>query len=160
LPAVADAGAMMATGALVFGIDTQSNNMSSGTTVLTTDLNGYISTTYKGTTYTNSYIDSGSNLFYFNDSTITTCPIGSGTNNTFFCPASELTLSATNTGASNAQSSVTFKVANAKTQFTNTSFTAFSNIAAPALAGQNKTFDFGLPFFYGRNVFTAIEGKN
>jgi hypothetical protein len=160
LPAIADAGALTATGALVFGIDTQSNNMSSGTTVLTTDLNGYITTTYKGSQYANSYIDSGSNLLYFNDSSITTCAIGTGTNNTFFCPSSELTLSATNSGANNAQSTVTFNVANAKTQFANASFTAFSNIAAPALSGQNQSFDFGLPFFYGRNVFTAIEGKN
>jgi hypothetical protein len=146
----------------VFGIDTQSNNGSSGTTVLTTDKQvGYISTVYKGKTYASSYIDSGSNLFYFNDSTLTTCPIGSGTNNTFFCPATETTLSATNEGANNAQSNVTFKVANAKTQFNaNPSFTAFNNVAAPAFSGQSDTFDFGLPFYYGRNVFTAIEGKN
>jgi len=163
LPSVADAGALSVTnGALVFGIDTQGNNGSSGTTVLTTDAQlGYIKTVYKGTTYASSYIDSGSNLFYFNDSTLTTCSIGSGTNNTFFCPATETTLSATNEGANNAQSNVTFKVANAQTQFnTNQSFTAFSNVAAPAFAGQKDTFDFGLPFYYGRNVFTAIEGKN
>jgi hypothetical protein len=24
----------------------------------------------------------------------------------------------------------------------------------------NKTFDWGLPFYYGRTVFTAIEGQN
>lgn len=163
LPTLADAGALSVTnGALVFGIDTQSNNMSSGTTVLTTDTQvGYIKTVYKGKTYASSYIDSGSNLLYFNDSTLTTCTVGSGTNNTFFCPATETTLSATNEGANNAQSNVTFKVANAKTQFTvNPSFTAFNNIAAPALSGQSDTFDFGLPFYYGRNVFTAIEGKN
>jgi hypothetical protein len=160
LPSIPDAGATGATGALVFGIDTQSNNMSSGTTVLTTDTQGDITTTYKGTRYTASYIDSGSNLFYFNDSSITTCAVGTGTNNTFFCPSSELTLTATNSGVNNAQSNVTFKVANANTQFANASFTAYSNIAAPALANQNQSFDFGLPFFFGRNVFTAIEGKN
>jgi hypothetical protein len=29
----------------------------------------------------------------------------------------------------------------------------------PALLGMG-TFDFGLPFFFGRNVYTAIEGKS
>jgi hypothetical protein len=162
LPALPDSGAASANGVLVFGIGTQGNNGLGGATVLTTDpQNGYITTVYKGTTYSQSYIDSGSNLLYFNDSMITTCAIGSGTNNTFFCPSAELTLSALNEGKNNAQSNVTFMVANAKTQFTNNaSFTAFSNIAAPALASQNETFDFGLPFFFGRNVFTAIEGMN
>jgi hypothetical protein len=161
LPSLPDAGAAMATGALVFGIGTQGNNALGSAIVLTTDQNGFISTVYKGMTYPDSYIDSGSNLFYFNDSSITSCPIGSGTNNNFFCPASELTLSAQNEGKNNSPSSVTFKVANAKTQFTNNAaFAAFNNIGAPALASQNQTFDFGLPFFFGRNVFTAIEGMN
>ena len=63
-------------------------------------------------------------------------------------------------GANNTQSNVTFKVANAKTQFnSNPSFTAFDNVAAPN-SDQSQTFDFGLPFFYGRIVYTAIEGKN
>jgi hypothetical protein len=36
-----------------------------------------------------------------------------------------------------------------------------SNSALPNLAGPNTgSFDFGLPFFFGRNVFTAIEGKS
>jgi hypothetical protein len=38
------------------------------------------------------------------------------------------------------------------------SFSAFDNVAAPQIAGGSQSFDFGLPFFYGRNVFVAIEG--
>jgi hypothetical protein len=40
-----------------------------------------------------------------------------------------------------------------------TTFSAFDNVAAPQGAGATQSFDFGLPFFYGRNVFVAIEGK-
>ena len=36
----------------------------------------------------------------------------------------------------------------------NPSDAAFSNLAGPNTGG----FDWGLPFFYGRNVFTAIDG--
>jgi hypothetical protein len=36
-----------------------------------------------------------------------------------------------------------------------------SDAAANGLAGPNAgTVDFGLPFFFGRNVYTAIEGKS
>jgi hypothetical protein len=162
LPAVPDAGAAQAKGTLVFGIGTQGNNGLGSATVLTIDpVNGFITTVYKGTTYPESYIDSGSNLLFFNDSSIATCSIGSGTNNSFYCPAAELTLSAQNAGQNNMPSTVTFNVANAKTQFTNNAaFSAFSNIAAPLFSSQGQTFDFGLPFFYGRNVFTAIDGMN
>jgi Protein of unknown function (DUF3443) len=54
---------------------------------------------------------------------------------------------------------VSFKVGNADTLFSsNPSFSAFNDMGAPNPDAQS--FDFGLPFFYGRNVFTAIEGKN
>jgi hypothetical protein len=47
-------------------------------------------------------------------------------------------------------------VQNADTLFSNTSASVF-----PGLAGPNAdTFDWGLPFFFGRNVFTAIESRS
>jgi hypothetical protein len=51
---------------------------------------------------------------------------------------------------------VNFDMANADTLFTtNPIDAAFDNVAAPdTLPG---SFDFGMPFFYGRNVFIAIE---
>jgi Protein of unknown function (DUF3443) len=157
---VADQGALTGSGVLVFGIDTESNNMLGSATVLTTDTLGFITVNYKGTPYIDGFIDSGSNLLYFNDS-ITTCNLGSTSNpQLFFCPASEESLSAINISANNVQSTVSFNVANAQTQFNNNpSFAAFDNVAAPYTADP-KGFDFGMPFFYGRNVYTAIQGKN
>ena len=35
---------------------------------------------------------------------------------------------------------------------------AYPQLAGPIGATQSQTFDFGLPYFYGRNIFTAIEG--
>ncbi len=160
MSSVPDAGSLTGTGVLIFGIDTQSNNMLGSATVLTTDaIHGYITVNYKGTQYPKSFIDSGSNLFFLND-TISTCNLGTASQpQQFFCPASELRLSAINMGANNMPSTVGFNVANASTQFSNNqSFTAFDNVAAPNPDPQS--FDFGMPFFYGRNVFTAIELRN
>jgi Protein of unknown function (DUF3443) len=157
LPSITDAGALMTTGALVFGIGTQSNNMLGSATVLTTDpLQGFITTTYKNKSYPDSFIDSGSNLYYINDSSITTCSIAS---QSFFCPGSEQNLSATNVGANNAQSNITFLIANANSVFNaNPTFVSFDNVGAPN--SDANGMDFGLPFFFGRFVYTAIEQHN
>jgi hypothetical protein len=156
LPAVADAGAVSVTGALVFGVGTQSNNGLGSATVLTTDDVGDITITYKSVAYPDSYIDSGSTLIGLNDSSIAVCGTAP---NQVFCPNSELSLSAINEGVNNIQSTVDFKIADAETLLSNNpSFTAFDNVAGPN--ADPKGFDFGLPFFYGRNVFTAIQGMN
>jgi hypothetical protein len=57
-----------------------------------------------------------------------------------------------------ASSSVSFNVANADSLFS-TSDAAFSDLGGPAPGGVSGAFDWGLPFFYGRNVYVAIEGK-
>ncbi|MGH8323408.1 MAG: DUF3443 family protein, partial [Steroidobacteraceae bacterium] len=163
LPSVPDAGSPTVTGALVFGIGTQGNNGLGSATVLTTDSMGDITVTYKGVAYPGGFLDSGSNLDYLVDGSITTCVLGSNSDPnsaTFFCPSSELRLSAQNEGVNGVESSVSFNIANANTQFNNNpSFTAFNNVAAPNTF-DTQGFDFGLPFFYGHNVFTAIQGMN
>lgn len=173
LPSIADSGSASPTGSLVFGIGTQSNNGLGSATVLTTNDSGFISVNFNGSTFSESFIDSGSNLLYFTDtnngtptgtSNINTCTINGQTpsqsNPSFFCPSSELSLSATNEGQNNATSTVSFNVANAQTQFNNDNgnYTAFDNVAAPNATADE--FDFGLPFFYGKKVFTAIQGMN
>jgi hypothetical protein len=65
---------------------------------------------------------------------------------------------ATLKGTNAATLTANFSVANADTLFSTTSYSSFSN-----LGGVNPDpigFDLGLPFFYGHNVFTAIEGNN
>jgi hypothetical protein len=48
-------------------------------------------------------------------------------------------------------------VANANLLLSNINSAAINGLAGPNSFGG---FDFGLPFFFGRNVFTAIEGKS
>ena len=163
LPAIGASGAATATGALVFGVGTETNNGLGSATVLTTDGSGFIDTKYKGVTYNQGFIDSGSNENFFDDATIPHC----GTTTYYYCPTSELTETAieqgvTSSGTGN-QASVTFYVMD-PTQLSG-SFAAFDNVAspfspAPQALTDNTDFDFGLPFFYGRNVFTVIENAN
>jgi hypothetical protein len=157
LPSVMGAQASVS-GSLIFGIGTRSNNGLGSATVYTLDPStGNITTTFNGTTYTNAgFIDSGSNGLYFLDSATTGIPTCASPLTFFYCPGSTQNLSATNRGANSASASFNFVVANAATLTTN-STTAVAN----GLAGPNSgTFDWGLPFFYGRNVYTAIEGRN
>jgi Protein of unknown function (DUF3443) len=159
LPTVPAAGAAPFTGSLVFGIGTESNNGLGTATVYTLDpIEGVFSVTYNNQTYDNSFIDSGSNANYFVDGSIPTCAsdtVGAG----FFCPTSTLNLSATNVATNNVSNTVAFSVANAGDLFNgNAAGVAFANLAAANPA--SDSFDWGLPFFYGRAVYTAIADQN
>lgn len=159
LPSPTTDGAVSATGALVFGIGTQSNNGLGSATVLTEDPTfGFVDVNFLATDYPSSYLDSGSNAMYFTDSNLSVCAsstAGSG----FYCSGASLT--ATITGNSGTQVAASFTVSDATTLFTaSPTGTVFTELGAPVFANSSGTFDFGLPYFYGRNVFTAIEGKN
>ena len=144
------------TGSLIFGVGTQSNNsvgMETVVPVSTSGTNaGYLTTVFNGATLSSSFIDSGSNATYFNDSSITVCTQAGFTN--FYCPPSADSLSAAFELASGSTASESFVVVSAETL--TVSLTAF-----PGLAGTNpapQSFDWGLPFFYGRQVATVIQG--
>jgi hypothetical protein len=71
----------------------------------------------------------------------------------FYCPPSIQSQSATIRGVNGTSIAVTFNVGNAEAL--NARFSAFSEVAGPNPGG----FAWGLPFFFGRTVFTAIEGQ-
>ncbi len=160
LPAVSPPGQTTVSGTLFLGIGTQSNNAVGSAAAYTTDSNGNFVVTYNSTNYPGS-ISSGSNANYFLDSTtVTQLPTCTGNFSQYYCPASTQSISATNVGTNNASSAITFSVDNAMDLFTNNPTFA----VLPTLAGPSKAvplrFDWGLPFFYGRNIFTAIERAN
>ena len=155
LPSAPSAGTTTLTGSLIFGIDTQSNNASGTETVVpiaTSGSNaGFITTVFSGTTYAESFVDSGSNGYFFTDSSLTPCTDSGFTD--FYCPSSTASLSGELQLASGT-STVDFDVASAE-QINATYF------VYPGLGGTNPTadsFDWGLPFYFGRRVATAIDG--
>jgi hypothetical protein len=150
-------------GSLTFGIATESNNALGSATVFGLDTNDNFITAYAGQTLNASFIDSGSNALFF-PSSITVCT----DNASFYCPASLTAQSAINEGATGTPiSTVNFSVDNADNLFhNNPSDAAFGTLAGPqgtantcSSSGGSCTFDWGLPFFYGRTVFTAIDGQ-
>ena len=152
LPAVAAGGAFSVTGSLVYGIGTQSNNGLGAAKVLTVDPLGNITTIFGGQSYPSSFIDSGSNGIYFLDAAASGLPLCPDSAD-FYCPATPQSLSATNRGANGVTIPAPFNVGNADTL--DSRFAAFNEIAGPNPGG----FDFGLGFFFGRSVYTAIEGQ-
>jgi hypothetical protein len=161
LQAIPTAGQTTASGTLTFGIDTQSDNLLGTAFVLTTDSSGNFTTTFNGQMLTSSFIDSGSNGLFFPDSSIPVCT-NSGSNpnaSDFYCPTSTLSLMATNENQAHLTSPVNFQVANEST--INSNFYADAALGGPAASNAQlgSYFDFGLPFFYNKSVFTAIDGK-
>jgi len=64
-------------------------------------------------------------------------------------------LSATNRGTNGVTGNVTFTIANADAIFANPIFFVSSGLGGP----NPGTFDWGLPFVFGRHLFTAIESQ-
>ena len=140
-------------GTLVFGVNTQSNNALGSASVFQMDSVGNFTTIYSGTSMSGSFIDSGSNGLYFpNLTNIATCTDG------FYCPSATLSLSAVMQGAPNLVSgasntqTVPFSIGYADSVNGSVSV----DFGAPGTAG---SFDWGLPFFFGRNVYVVQDGK-
>jgi hypothetical protein len=156
LPALSG-GAPSLSGSLVFGIGTESNNALAGSTVYTPNADGNFTTTYNGTPYSSSFIDSGSNGFFFLDSSVSGAPATCADNTAFYCPSSTTTITATNEGANQASGKVSFQVANADTLFANSADFVYGDLGG--IFNSPLGFDFGLPFFFGQNVFTGIQNS-
>lgn len=142
-------------GSLIFGIGTQSNNALGSATVYTLDANADFTTQYQGLSYSNSFVDSGSNAIFFLDNAATQIPVCPD-DNAFYCPTTVENLSAVTVGVNGSKGTIGFTVANADSLFSNANDAVFGQLAGP----NPNSFDWGLPFFYGRNVFTAIETKS
>ena len=154
-PAVPAGGAATVAGTLIFGIGTASNNGLGSAQVLTVDSEGNFTTLFDGQTLNTSFIDSGTNTLSFNDTSITQCT--SAETSGFFCPTTPVSLSAQNKGLNGVTSTVSFTVESADTLFAESSFSVFDDLATPGV--DNTSFDWGFPFFLGRNVFVALDGK-
>ncbi|MDR8398914.1 DUF3443 domain-containing protein [Paraburkholderia sp. USG1] len=154
LPTVSGA-AQSVSGQLVFGIGTQTNNTLGGAQVIgVSPSNGTFTTVQNGITYSRSILDSGSTGLFFQTSAL---PVCASPNNSYYCPVSTEQLSAMIKGVNGTTSAVNFSVGNA----TAIAQTYIGNSALPLLAGpafvRSTIFDWGLPFFYGRNVYAAVE---
>jgi hypothetical protein len=154
LPAASGSGPAVG-GSLILGIGTGSNNSVGSATVFQPDNYGNMLTTFKGQQYS-GFLDTGSNAYFFLDSNTTGIADCPSSDKGFYCPASPVSLSATNTSSKGGSfKTVNFTIANASQLFSNSSDDVF-----PTLGGPNpETFDWGLPFFFGRKVFFAIEGR-
>jgi len=156
LPAISSTGALSANGNMIFGIGTQSDNSLNSAQVEMADNTGSINVTYNGTTYSGSFIDTGSNGYFFLDSQTTQLPDCS--NNTapgFYCPNNPVLFNVITRGTNvGVAGNPTITVGNAATLINSPNY-AFNDIG-----GSNPgSFDFGLPFFFGRPVFIGIEGQ-
>jgi len=157
LPTVSG-GAQSVSGQLVFGIGTQSNNaLGSAQVIGVSPSNGTFTTVQNGTTYSSSILDSGSTGLFFQTSAL---PVCASPNSSYYCPVSTQQLSATIEGVNGTTSAVNFSVGNATT----IAQTYSGDSALPLLAGpafvKSTIFDWGLPFFYGRNVYAAVEQQS
>jgi hypothetical protein len=152
LPAVPAAGQASVTGQLVFGVGTQQNNtLPANATVIALDKYGTFTTQYKGQVFNQSVIDSGTLSYAFPDNTIPYSVLD------LYTPASSLNLSATiepNNG-SNAPLQMPFSIDNANTLMASGN-AAFISIGQYFSNGEDNMFLWGLPFFYGRDVYNVI----
>lgn len=172
LPTISSSGQSNVAGSLVFGIGTQSNNGVGSAAVFPTDPNyGTFYTVFGGSPLM-SYIDSGSNALYIlTDSTpgLSVCP---SPNDVFFC-SNVNNVSVQNEGVNGTpiENVGGVDIANADTLFVNNATaTAYSNLAGPSCSTTGnpdlpscsvvgESWDWGLPFFFGRNVYTGIESN-
>jgi len=132
------------------------------TTQTIPEIAGTFTATYGSTVFSGSSINSGSSAYSFNNfsgDNVTACAYSvHDPLQAVFCPPSPVTLDFTLEGANNVTVSTSINISN---------FNSFaSNYAVrPGIGyvstdfGATSSAVFGLPFFYGRNVYTAIENK-
>lgn len=150
---VSATGAGSATGTLVFGINTATNNKLAAAQIFQSDSAGDLNNSTFNGTKTSAFFDSGSNAYFFADSSISLC----GSNYSgFYCPgAGGLTRSVNLVGLNGVTATANIGILSAATLFSNGSSYAFNDLGGQeAMAG---SFDMGLPFFYGRYMYYGFD---
>lgn len=155
LPAVNQAGAISIDGTLTFGVGTQANNRFSSGNLLQPDLSHNFKTTVGTRSWTSSFIDTGSNGYYFDYTGLAPCDSPASH---FYCPGPQLTLGTKLEGDNHKPFDTSVVVTNALPMFTTPLKAALPTLAGPI--NLSNTFDYGLPFFYGRRVFVTIDAMN
>jgi hypothetical protein len=163
LPSIPTAGTPSVSGFLVFGIGTRANNGLGSAKVIPSDQSGFVTTNFpaEGTTY-KSFLDSGSNGIFFLNSSLSKLALCSGNLGSFYCPSTNTAFTASIPSKDGSAAPISFSVANAaKLSAANN---AFSNLAGPMPGYPTDPtmpgFDWGLSFYFGRSVFTAIETRS
>jgi hypothetical protein len=139
-----------ATGNLTFGLDTQPDNSLEGMIILPASATGgYFTASMNGTSYSMSFIDSGSTANFL--SLATPPPTDSSG---YFQPASPDVFDVSIPGATSQgySTSVTIAALHPTPQQS-----AYAFAGAPS--GWSQTLDLGLPFFFGRRVAMSIVGR-
>jgi hypothetical protein len=150
---ISSTGQASATGTLVFGINTATNNKLAAANVFTTDSSGDLNNSTFNGTKTTAFFDSGSNAYFFADGSL---PVCGGSYSGFYCPGSGQTRTVTLLGqTASPTATASIGILSASTLFGNGSSYAFNDLGGQvAMAG---TFDMGLPFFYGRYMYYGID---
>lgn len=155
LPQVPSGGAKSVDGTLVFGIGTRDNNVPIGVTTFPANNVGRFQTSYAvNGAPVESFIDSGSNAYFFTPPSGWSLPDCPSPNDIWFCPPSTQGFLAINIGSDGSQhGDVSFQVGNFNSLH-NSGNGVFNNVAGDGAGG----FDWGLPFFLGRDVYVGMEG--
>ena len=171
LPAVGSAGSTtVVVGTLTFGVATQSNNTPpAGTLAIVND--GTLSATGGtfaaaiGGTWSMAYIDSGTDVVYFDDTAdpqLTACP-GSGLYAGYYCPAAaqSLVFTLANTGSTAAVGTLPYTVVDASMVYGTTAI-AVGNVggadSSSSTGGGGGTIAFGLSAFFGHDMYFLFNG--
>jgi Protein of unknown function (DUF3443) len=156
LPSVDDnSGAVNPSGMLIFGVGTQQNNSIGGETIYAASDSGGLATVtgnVNGVSFPVTIFDSGTSTLAVTLNGIPECDESEAPG--FLCPTSTQALTAMITDANDANSMVNFSIANALSLFGNQGATAFDDMGG---VGVSNFLIFGLPFFYGRRMYFAIN---
>jgi len=151
-PASGIAGASNLAGTLTFGIGTQNNNRMPSQTRLAEGNSGNIQAIYNAQTYP-GYLDTGSISLYFPDASLPLCTQAGWTAS--YCPTSPTPLSMTLEGYGTTQTEqVNLTLENLFTAGNIDALSIGSN--ASVNVGSSAPIVLGLPFFYGRTVYSAF----
>jgi hypothetical protein len=157
-PSVPAGGTASVTGTMTFGINTQSDNMQSGSvTKIDTTAEATVNASYNGQSLL-GVLDSGSGAYFIPDSTISQCPT-SFSSAPWFCPAQQVNRTATLQSQLGGYFDVAFSIVNAQTELSN-SYVAHTGVGENVNLFGAGLLDLGLPFFYGKSITFGVQGND